>query len=138
MGWSIRPRPAFDEEAAIPADIVVVHDDPVFLDHMVSALRRTGHDVAGFSQTPAALDALEAAQRVKILITCMVFPEGTPHGVALGRMARLKRPGIKVLFIARADLASHAEGVGEVLAMPVTADEVVAKVRTMLDGEDGG
>ncbi len=103
---------------------------------MVSALRRAGHDVAGFSQSPPALDALEAAQRVDILITCMVFLEGTPHGVALGRMARHKRPDIKVLFITRPHLVSHAEGVGEVLAMPVTADEVVTKVREMLRQTD--
>ena len=125
-------------ERAMPASVIVVHDDPAFLDDTVSVLRHAGYDVAGFSQSPAALDALEAAQRVEILVTRVLFPQGTPHGVALARMARLKRPGIKVLFLVRPDLVSHTEGVGDALLLPVTADEVVAKVRAMLGSDDVG
>ncbi len=118
----------------MPANIVVVHDDPAFLDNTVRALQRAGYDAAGFLQSMAALDALEAAERVEVLVTRVRFPEGTPHGVALAQMTRHKRPGIKVLLIARPDSASHVNGVGEVLATPVTADEVVEKVRAMLRG----
>ena len=54
----------------------------------------------------AALDALENAQRVEVLITRVRFPPGKPNGIALALMARHKRPGIKVLFTARPEFAT--------------------------------
>lgn len=116
----------------MPASIVVVHDDPAFLDDTVRALRGGGYDVAGFLQSMAALDALETAERVEVLVTRVTFPHGTPHGVALARMARRRRPCIKVLFIIRPEWVSHTEGLGPSLLIPVTADGVVTKVREML------
>jgi DNA-binding NtrC family response regulator len=116
----------------MPASIVVVHDDPSFLDDTVRALRRVGYDAAGFLQSMAALDALEAAERVEVLVTRVTFPDGTPHGIALARMARRKRPCIKVLFIIRPEWISHTEGLGAALLIPVTADDVVAKVGAIL------
>ena len=121
----------------MPARLAVVHDDPIFLNGTVSALLRAGYDVASFSQSMAAISALETQQRVDILITRVGLPEGTPHGVALALMARARRPGIRILFTAPPELASHAEDIGEVLVAPVTAEAVVAKVRKML-GEPNG
>ena len=116
----------------MPAHVVVVHDDLSFLDDIVSALQRADYDVVGFSDSMAALSAIENARRVDVLVTRVKFPEGTPHGVALALMARTKQPGIKVLFTARPDMAPHTEDVGEVLVAPVTAETVLAKVREML------
>jgi DNA-binding NtrC family response regulator len=116
----------------MPARVAVVHDDPIFLNGTVSALKRAGYDVASFSQSMAAISALDTQQRVDILITRVGFPEGTPHGVALALMARTKRPGLKVLFTARPEMARHTEDIGEVLVAPVTAEGVLAKVREML------
>ena len=62
----------------------------------------------------------------------MLFPDGRPNGVALGRMTRLKRPEVKVLFVARSDTQEHTEGLGEFLPSPVTASEIVETVRKML------
>ena len=118
------------------ARLVVVHDDPSFLDGTVAALQGAGYDVAAFSQSMAALGALESAQRVDMLITRVVFPEGTPHGVALALMAQTKRPGVKVLFTARPEMAPYTEDIGEVLVAPVTAEAVLAKVREMLAARD--
>jgi DNA-binding NtrC family response regulator len=120
----------------MPARVVVVHDDATFLDDTVSALQGAGYDVAGFSQSMAAIEALQAAaQRVEILITRIRFPEGMPHGVSLALMARRKRPGIKVLFTVQRDMVPHAQEIGEVLIAPIAADEVVAKVREMLESD---
>ena len=121
----------------MPARIVVVHDDDSFLSYVVRALQSAGYDVAGFLETTAALCALEAAERIEILITRVAFPEGMPHGVALARMARTKRRGVKILFIARPEMIEHAEGVGEILVMPVTAEAVLAKVSEMLAQSNG-
>src|SRR5271155_4651531 len=99
----------------MPARIVVAHDDPGFVDNTVMALRAAGYDVAAFGDSMSAFAALEAADRVEVLITRLLFPEGTPNGAALGRMTRLKRPGVKVLFVALPELQVYPEGVGELL-----------------------
>ena len=80
----------------------------------------------------SALVALEAAQRVEVLITRVLFPEGLPNGVSLALMARLKRPEVKVLFVARPDTEEHTEGVGEFLPAPAKAADVVEIVGKML------
>ena len=80
----------------------------------------------------STLVALEAAQRVEVLITRVLFPEGLPNGVSLALMARLKRPEVKVLFVARPDTEEHTEDVGEFLPAPAKAADVVEIVGKML------
>ena len=118
----------------MPARIVVVHDDPVFLD-CVPALQAAGYDVKSFTSSMDALGALEAAQHIELLITRAAFPEGTPHGVAIARMARMKKPGIRVLFVARPENREHTEGVGEFLPLPMPASEIVAAAKRLLAEE---
>ena len=76
---------------------------------------------------------LERTERLELLVTCLDFPPGKPNGIAFGRMARLKRPGIRVLFVGPADLEKHAEGLGTFLTSPVTVPQVVEGVLRMLD-----
>jgi|SRR5579859_3307140 len=120
----------------MPARVVVVHDDASFLGDLVKALDRAGYEVAAFPDTLGALAAITADERVAMMITRVTFPEGTPHGVSLALMARLKRPNLIILFIARPEMVEHAEGVGEILHTPALAEDVVAKVREMLPLSD--
>jgi DNA-binding NtrC family response regulator len=94
---------------AVPASVIIAHDDSEFVDTMVTALRLAGLDVLGFASSMSALEALEAAQRIEVLITRVRFPEGQQNGISLALMARMKRPAIKVLFVAAPD----TEGVGQ-------------------------
>jgi DNA-binding NtrC family response regulator len=119
----------------VPARVVVVHDEPKFSKQTVDALRLVGYEVAAFTDPMAALDALENAQRVEVLITRVRFPPGKPNGIALALMARHKRPGIKVLFTARPEFAQHAEGVGEFMPMPASPQELVASVGRLLQAD---
>jgi hypothetical protein len=79
-----------------------------------------------------ALGALEAAEGIELLITRVTFPEGTPNGVSLARMARMKKPAVGILFIARNENREHTEGVGEFLAVPVTGADLVAMADRIL------
>ena len=116
----------------MPARIVVAHDDPEFRETTVTALQAAGYDVIAFDGSMAAIDALEAAARVELLITRVAYPEGTPNGISLARMARVKKSGVRVLFTARDENREHTEGIGEFLAVPVTGEALVATVRRML------
>ena len=51
----------------VPGHVILVHDDPSFIEEAAAALRTTGHDVATFIEPMEALNALEAAQHFEIL-----------------------------------------------------------------------
>jgi DNA-binding NtrC family response regulator len=126
----------------MPARVVMVHDETEFAAGVAAALRLTGNDVAVFADPMRALDALDAAQRIEVLITQIKFAPGKPNGVALARMAQTKRPGtrrpwtrrpwIKVLFTALPEFAEHAAGLGEFVAMPACVTDVAAAVDGLL------
>jgi hypothetical protein len=121
------------EGFAMPARIVVALNEPGFADKTASALRAQGHDVLVLADPMMALKLLERAERLELLVTCLDFPPGKPNGIALGRMARLKRPGTRVLFVGPADLEKHAAGLGRFLTSPVTVPQVVEGVLQTLD-----
>src|SRR5947208_1258165 len=116
----------------MPARVVVVHDDADFVERTVSALQAAGYDVAAFTDTMVALSSLEAAERIELLITRARFSPGQPNGVALARMAKRRRPSIKVLFVAHRDLQEHTAGVGEFVPAPIATDELMAMIARML------
>jgi DNA-binding NtrC family response regulator len=123
----------------MPAAVLVVHDDQNIRDLAVSALRAVFLDAIGFDDPMVALDAIEASSRVRVLVTRVAFGPGKPNGVALARMVRLKRPGTKVVFIAREEYAPQAEGLGVFLPRPFDPDILVATVGRLLVtwGEEG-
>ena len=67
-------------------------------------LRAQGHDALAIADPMTAWELVERAERLELLVTCLDFAPGKPNGIALGRIARLKRPGIRVLFVGPADL----------------------------------
>ena len=99
----------------------------------MAALRAAGYNVVAFHDSMAAIYALEHPQRVKLLITRVRFPSGMPNGVALACMARLKQPGIKVLFTSFPEVGRYTDGVGEFLPRPLSTDELLGTVGTLLD-----
>jgi DNA-binding NtrC family response regulator len=104
---------------AMPAPVLVAHDDKATRDLAVATLGAAGIETVGFDDPIAALDAIETNSRVRVLVTRVDFGSGKLNGVALARMLRVKRPGAKVLFVALPSNAHHAEGVGEFLPMPL-------------------
>jgi CheY-like chemotaxis protein len=123
---------------AMPARVVLAHDDTEFLDRASAALTAAGLQVASCSGSMAALSALQAAKSVDLLITRVNFIPGTPNGVALARMARRERHGIKVLFIAREEMRGFADGLGEFLPAPVGIPDLLDTVHRLLDPSPRG
>ncbi len=114
------------------ARIVVVYDDPEFLEVLASAFGRAGHEVVAFNDPVAALEGLQAAQPIEVLVTCAQFPPGKPDGIVLARMIRVKRPGTRVLFIALPEFRELAAGLGEFMELPVRVPEVVEAAERLL------
>jgi DNA-binding NtrC family response regulator len=120
----------------MPATVVVVHDEPEFFDQLTGALSLAGYDVVAFVDPMTALDALDASLLIEVLVTRVRFAVGKINGVALARMARSKRPGIRVLFTALPEYAEYADGLGKFMPMPVSVPNVVDAVARLL-GADG-
>jgi DNA-binding NtrC family response regulator len=117
----------------MPANIILVHDDPKFVEEAAAALVRAGHQVATFQDPHEGLNALETAERFDILITRVRFPPGRPNGVSLAQMAQMRQPRIKVLFTVAPENIEYTEGIGEFVAAPIDIPELVATVARLAE-----
>jgi DNA-binding NtrC family response regulator len=119
------------------AQVVLVHSDPQFVRACEAALRSAGHHVEVFSDSMSALNRLEQPDHVDVLVTRIRFPLGQPNGVALANMARVKKPGIRIILTSVPELADHAEGLGIVLQAPVRSADAVEAVRRTISEQQG-
>jgi DNA-binding NtrC family response regulator len=122
----------------MPARILVVHDDSTFREPLAASLKTSGQDVASFADISTAWNALDAAERMEILVTRVNFGPGKPHGVALARSARFRKPGIRVLIVARSVYAEDAAGIGLFLPNSATVSRVADTVERMLADDQLG
>jgi DNA-binding NtrC family response regulator len=115
----------------MPANVIIVHDDPIFITAVAVELRLAGHHVVTFGDPLEALPVLETEQSFDVLITRMRFAPGRSNGIALAQMTRLKRPEIKVLFTVAPENIEYTEGLGEFLAAPIDIRELAAMVNKL-------
>jgi CheY-like chemotaxis protein len=107
------------------ACVALVHDDPQFAEQAAIALRGSGYDVAVYPDSMAALNAIEATQKLDVLITRVSFPEGRPNGISLALVLRNKYPVLKVVFVAQASYEEYTEGIGELVPQPVDVPRLI-------------
>jgi DNA-binding NtrC family response regulator len=126
------------EASAMPAPVLVVHEDPDTRELALIALRAAGHEAVAFANPMIALDAIEAEadSRIRILVTSATFPASKPNGVSLGRMVRVKRSGTKIVFIAALEDHPFTDGVGEALPLALDPQALVDAVERMLTLRD--
>lgn len=117
----------------MPAQIVLVHDVGMFTDEAAAVLRTAGYAVAIFTDPMQALDALEKAETVEVLITRVRFPDGKSNGISLALVARNSRPGIRVVFTGEPEMARYADGIGVFLPAPVQLTALVETVGRLLE-----
>jgi hypothetical protein len=121
----------------MPAQVVVALDDLAFANQAVAELAARKYEAVALSNPLLALDTLEAAIRVEVLITCTIHAEGQPNGVSLALMARSKRRDVKVIFVGTPDQAPYTEGLGTFLTSPTTVEKVVETAVRLLTDETG-
>jgi CheY-like chemotaxis protein len=79
-----------------------------------------------------ALDILESSDAIDLMLTDIVMPRGV-NGVALGRMARMRRRDIRLMYMTAYDIPGvEAETDGPVLRKPVSAERLIAEVERVL------
>ena len=66
------------EGFAMPARIAIVLNEPEVAEEAASALRAQGQDALALVDPMTALEALEGAERIEVLVTCLDFAPGKP------------------------------------------------------------
>lgn len=112
------------------ARVLLVDDDEGFRYAAAKALRNSGFEVIDVPDYRGALELLDGDEPVDVLVTDIVMPERI-HGFALARMARMRRPALKILYLTAYDLPA-TEAIGKVLRKPVSDTELVEEVRLAL------
>lgn len=79
--------------------ILVVEDDDNCRDASCSILRSAGFEVSSARNFYEAIAIIERGGRTDIALVDVKMPPGTPHGVSFARMAQLRRPSLKIIFM---------------------------------------
>lgn len=112
----------------MPASVLLVCNDGHALCAWSSALELSGCTVARFTDSMQALDALDAIGSVQVLVTSVDFGPGKLNGVALARMARYRRPSVRVIITGPPGIAHLADGVAEFRAFPLDGRELARTI----------
>jgi CheY-like chemotaxis protein len=77
--------------------ILTVDDNPTVLATTVLQLEALGYQTLAAHNAETALEMLDRDAKVDVLFTDIVMP-GTMNGKELAKLARIKRPGLKVVY----------------------------------------
>jgi DNA-binding NtrC family response regulator len=120
------------ELASSKGHILLVDDDEATCLSIGQTLRKAGFDVTSAIGFQSALEVLEAEQPVDLLLTDLVMPAGI-NGIALSRMARLRRHNLKVVYVTGYDVPGAArEALGPILRKPIDGALLIEQVEQAL------
>jgi CheY-like chemotaxis protein len=95
-------------------------------------LRNAGFQVSAAADFRLALEILEAEQPLDLLVVDIVMP-GSVNGLALSRMARMRRKDLKILYVTGYSIpGAEREALGPILLKPVDDQQLVAEVERAL------
>jgi two-component system, cell cycle response regulator CpdR len=110
--------------------VLVVDDDAELLNGICAVLAGAGHAVERADGGFGALEILDQGKPLDLLLTDVMMPG--LHGLALARMAVLRRPKIKVLYLTGfcelADGLEHGPRYGKMLHKPLLPDDLRREV----------
>jgi CheY-like chemotaxis protein len=118
--------------------ILVVEDDGAWLQVVRAMLEHAGHLVSAFPDYRGALDLIESRASIDLLLTDIQLPTDTPHGMALARMAKLRRRKLPIRFMTGdPELAELVDDdLGLTLIKPFSRQILLAAVRRSLPYPD--
>ena len=95
-------------------------------------MRKAGYAVSTAADFRLALEILEAEGPLDLLMVDIVMP-GSVNGLALSRMARMRRKDLKVLYVTGYSIPGvEREALGPILLKPVDDERLVGEVGHVL------
>ena len=79
--------------------ILIVEDDVYYRNLVLWILEDAGFRVTAVEDFSTVITVLEGDQHVHMLLADVQMPVGTPNGVAIGRMARLRRHKLPIVYM---------------------------------------
>ena len=129
MSDETRPQPG---TASGKGHILFVEDDKEFAEALGKVLRNAGFEVSVATDFRTALGVLEAEFPVDLLLTDIVMP-GSVNGIALSRMARLRRRDLKVVYLTGYNVPGvEEEASGPILRKPIDDAFLVSEIERIL------
>lgn len=108
--------------------ILLVDDDEVFREATATMPRSAGYAVHVAPDFRLALEILEGDEPIDLLITDMVMPDHV-NGLALSRMARMRRPDLRVIYISGYDIPGlEREALGTLLRKPINDELLLVEI----------
>jgi CheY-like chemotaxis protein len=125
---------ATHEDKVCKGRILVVEDDLTFGETLCQVLRREGYDTTLATDFSRALEVLEAEQPLDLLLVDIVMPDSI-NGIALSRMARLRRRDLKVIYLTGYSIPGvEREALGPILRKPVDNQVLIDEIGRVLAG----
>lgn len=113
--------------------ILVFDDDEGSAYAVAAMLRSAGYHVDIATHFSPALQVIEGSTPPDLLVADIVVPPGQVHGFALARMAHMKRPDLKVIFLTGYETPTIEQGaLGPILRKPVSEELLLATVQQVL------
>jgi DNA-binding NtrC family response regulator len=117
---------AMATDSNTPFHILVVDDDPEFAMVVERTLRLAGYKAIAATTFFSALDIIEnVEQPIDLLFTDLQLESG--NGFALARMARLRRRGLRTVYITGHDIANEDPAL-QILKKPVDSTSICRAV----------
>jgi CheY-like chemotaxis protein len=117
------------EPEAAPVILLVEDDEPLRY-ALARGLRQAGYRVLDTGSSIEAIAFLDGGETVDLLVTDIIVP-GRPHGFALGRMARLRRRDLKIIYLTGLSSLPEielADAAGTVLQKPIDPDRLIDEI----------
>jgi CheY-like chemotaxis protein len=109
--------------------ILLVEDDLGFGEATAKLLRGAGFEVFLAPDHRLALEDIESSRPIDLMITDIVMPQRV-NGLALARMARLRRPQLKVIYLTAYEISgADQEAMGTILRKPIENEQLLAEVK---------
>ena len=121
--------------------ILVIEDDARVRKVLVRILHNQGYEITEATDGKGALEHLQSGQIFDLLLTDVMLPGGI-NGVGIAKKAKLIQPNIKVLYASgyAKNFLYRNEKLdpnATMISKPYNQEELLKKVRGMLDSEDG-
>jgi CheY-like chemotaxis protein len=122
---------AVEAPAVRRGHVLLVDDDRLFRETTAERLRGAGYAVHEAPGHRDALDLLDEGRPFDLLCTDLVMPEGM-GGLALARLARARRPSLKVLYVTGYDVGLRQDTDAIVLRKPVQPESLLVEVERIM------